>query len=228
MEDILLKYMQTRMNEDKKPSFFGQSQPIVTISREFGCPSGPISQLLADKLQKRNTKKIWRILNKEILEKSANQLNLNPSKVEKVFDAEKKSTIDEILGALSSKHYKSDRVIRKTIIEVVKTYADEGYVIIVGRGGVAITRNYPNALHIRLHAPLDWRANRLSQEHNISMEEARKKAIEMDEKRTMLINDFLGEKGDHSIFDLMINCKTLFADQIVDIIIKAMESRKLI
>ena len=50
-------------------------------------------------------------------------------------------------------YYKSDLKIRTTIAKVIRKFANEGNAIIVGRGGVAITRDIPLSLHIFLEAP---------------------------------------------------------------------------
>ena len=78
--------------------------------------------------------------------------------------------IDDILAAHLSKYYKSDRKIRGTVGKVIRNIACEGYAVIVGRGGVAITRDIANSLHINLEAPMEWRVLRVSEKHNLSIE----------------------------------------------------------
>ena len=140
----------------------------------------------------------------------------------------RRSLIDEILSAQLDKYYKSDRKIRNTIAQVIRNMACEGHVVIVGRGGVAITHDIPKSLHIMLEAPLEWRSLRISEKYNISQEEARKECIEIDKKRQQFREYFQGKNTDYTTYDLKLNCMTLSVEEIVKIIIKAVEVKKLI
>jgi cytidylate kinase len=106
--------------------------------------------------------------------------------------------------------------------------AFEGHVIIVGRGGVAIAHDIPRSLHIMLEAPMDWRILRVEENYHISPYEARKTAIEVDRKRKEFREYFQGKNSDYTRFDLTFNCMTFSIEEMVQIIIKAAEVRKLI
>ena len=108
-----------------------------------------------------------------------------------VFNYEQKGVIDDIFSAHLTKYYKSDRRIRNTVGRVIRNIGIEGNVIIVGRGGVAITRDIPRSLHINLDAPMEWRAMRVSTKHNLSLEEAEKYANDVDKKRKQFSYNFV-------------------------------------
>lgn len=226
----LIKYMSERMKEgsaqEKDPG------PVITISREFGCPAKKIAQKLAESLTRKmyvKGKEIdWKYITKEIMSESAKELELHPSKIQYVFEYKQKGLIDDIISAQSTKYYKSDRKIRNTIAKVVRNMSCEGYVVIVGRGGVAITRDIPKSLHIHLEAPMDWRILRISEEFNMEPEEAEKYIIDIDRKRKQFRDYFQGKNTDYTRFDLTFNCMTLSIDEIVGITVKAADVRKLI
>ncbi|MBI9037528.1 MAG: hypothetical protein JEY97_05285 [Bacteroidales bacterium] len=67
---------------------------------------------------------------------SAKELELNPAKIEYVFLSQQKSAIDEFVSAMTKKYFKSDKAIRKTIINVIRSILNDGDVVIVGRGGI--------------------------------------------------------------------------------------------
>ncbi|MBN1415427.1 MAG: cytidylate kinase-like family protein [Bacteroidales bacterium] len=206
--------------------------PVVTLAREYGCPAKSIARQLTEELTKKMMVKgiaiPWRYITKEIMAESARELELDPSKIKYVFQYEHKGMIDEILSAQLTKYYKSDRKIRNTIAKVIRNISCEGHVIIVGRGGVAITHDIPKSLHVKLEAPIDWRAIRISEKYNITQEEARKECIEVDKKRQQFREYFEGKNTDYTRFDLTLNSMTLSSDEIVKIIIKAVEVKKLI
>ena len=106
--------------------------------------------------------------------------------------------------------------------------ANDGHVVILGRGGVAITRDIPRSLHIFLEAPLEWRAALISEKEGYSLDEARKYTIEIDKQREQYRNYYQGKGNDYTWFDLRINCMTLNIDEIAELVIKAMEIKKLL
>ncbi|MBN2175830.1 MAG: cytidylate kinase-like family protein [Bacteroidales bacterium] len=209
-----------------------ETGPYISISRDFGCMANSIAQKLALELTKKNKnlgiKTPWKWINKVILEESAKALDLTPSKIEYVFQSKRKTMMDEIVGAMSTRYYKSDKKIRNTITEVIRSIAKTGNVIIVGRGGVAFRKDNPHSLHIKLTAPIEWRVDRISKNYNKSREEALRYILEIDLERKYLIDSFVGYETDCSIFDITFNRQTIEEDEIVSIILNLAESRKLI
>ena len=205
--------------------------PVITISREYGCPAkrlaARLSDMLTDKTIVKGEKKPWRWISKEIMYESAKELNLEPKSIKYVFDYEQKSIIDDILSSHSQKYYKSDRKIRSTVADVIRDFAEEGFAIIVGRGGVAITKDIPRSLHVHLEAPLEWRAIRASEKHGISIEEAKRCAVDIDKKRKEFREYFEGKETDYTRFDITLNCMTLSIDEMARIIVCAAASRNL-
>ncbi len=230
MKVDLIKYMSERFKSDaikeKEPG------PVITISREFGCPAKSIAEKLVESLTRKmyvkGTNIEWKYITKEIMSKSAKELDLDPSKIQYVFEFKQKGLIDDIITAQSTKYYKSDRKIRNTIGRVVRNMGCEGYVVIVGRGGVAITRDIPKSLHIHLEAPLEWRVLRTSAKFKMEPEEAEKYILDVDRKRKQFRDYFEGKNTDYTRFDLTFNCMTLSIKEIVNIIVKAAEERNLI
>ncbi|MBN2486417.1 MAG: cytidylate kinase-like family protein [Bacteroidales bacterium] len=231
MKVDLLKYMSDRLQEDS--GNVEKAGPVVTISRLHGCPAKSVAKLLAEELTRKmvaygQANSEWRYVTKEIMSESARELEMDPKQIKYVFDYEQKSMIDDILASHSSKYYKSDRKIRNTIARVIRNIAHEGNVVIVGRGGVAITHDMPRSLHINLEAPLEWRLLRVSEKHEISFEEAGKMIVDVDKKRKQFREYFEGKNTDYTWFDLTFNCMTMSVEEIVKVVIKTMEIRKLL
>jgi cytidylate kinase len=222
----LSERIQAEYNKMKNPG------PVVTLARDYGCPAKIIARQLSDeltrKMQVKGMEISWRYITKEIMAESARELELDPAKIRYVFQYEQKGMIDEILSAQLTKYYKSDRKIRSTIARVIRNIACEGYVIIVGRAGVSIVHDLPRSLHIMLEAPLEWRALRISEKYAITPDEARKECIDIDKKRQQFRESFQGKNTDYTRYDLTLNCMTLSVDEIVKIIVKAVEVKKLI
>ena len=228
--NILLKYLEDRHKEPDLKNEKPKPGPVITISRYFGCPANLCATDLAEILTEMDTKsdEPWKVISKEILEQAAKELGLTPEKIEYIFKFEKRSSIDDILEALSIKYYKSDRRIRNVISEVIRTFGEKGRVIIVGRAGVAILRDIPNSLHVKLIAPLDFRVKGVSKRHQISYTAAKKLTLDMDKKRSQLRAEFAGKKMDLVNYDLIFSCQTLESDEIVKLVAKAAKIKGLV
>lgn len=233
-ENILIEYMQKRFKDlhetSSKPLSEQKGRPFITISRQYGCPSRKIAEILQNKLNDSaatSGNKDWKVINKEIIENSANELDLKPQKLQYVFDAQQKSVMDEVISALSTRYYKSDRKIRKTIREIIENLSSRGHVIIIGRGGVAITNDFPGSFHVRLYAPERWRLKQIVKTHpELPEADAYRKLRYVDKKRTDLINHFSGRKFDFNRFDLQINCEVFNEEQTVELIINGMKLKR--
>jgi cytidylate kinase len=136
--------------------------------------------------------------------------------------------MDEVVGAMATRYYKSDKKIRNTIIEVIRNIAKSGNVIIVGRGGIAFAKDNPDSIHIKLTAPIEWRVERISRVYKKTLPDALKYVLEIDKERKYLIDSFMGYDTDLSIFDIVFNRKTMTEEEIVSIILNIVESRKMI
>jgi len=228
MKIDLVQYLKDRYEERNVNS--SDPGPVITIARETGCPGRKIAQLLSEELNRRtlqNDKKLWKWVGKEVFEEAGKELSLEPDEVQKVFK-EKRNIIDQIISSQSQKFYKSDKRVRKTIGQVIRSMANDGHVIILGRGGVAITRDIHRSLHIFLEAPLEWRAAVVSEKQCCPQNEAVKYIREFDKRRAQYREYYEGKNTDYTWFDAKFNCMTLKVEEIVDIIIKMMEIKKLI
>ncbi len=229
MKNDLHKYMSERYQRQNLVT--KAAGPVITISREYGCPAKSVAKKLTQALTEINKKKNkpeWRWISKELLHEVAKELQMDPSNIKYVFDYQKKGLLDDILSSHLNKYYKSDRRIRNTIAKVIRNISYDGNVIIVGRGGVAITKEVPKSLHINLEAPLEWRTLRTSEKNCLSIEDARIFALDVDKKRKEFREFFEGKNTDYTRFDVSFNCMTLSIPEIVDAIVDLAKSRDLL
>ena len=230
MKVDLSKYLEDWYKEDPVKNIY--PGPVITLSREVGCPAKILAMALIKRLNsmKRDRAKEhpWRWISKEIMMESARELNVDASQIQHVFDYKSRGVLEDLLIAQSKDYYKSELKIRTTIAKVIRKFANEGNAVIVGRGGVAITRDIPKSLHVYLEAPLEWRALRVSDKHDFSIEQARNYARNIDKKRGHFRDFFQGKGNDYTRFDIKLNCMTLEQDEIIDIIVGALKSSLMI
>lgn len=225
----LVTYLKDRYQEIELKSV--DPGPVITIAREMGCPGKYVSGLLTEALNTRKNasgkKHEWKWVGKEIFSEAAKELNLEPRTIQQVFE-DKRGVVDEILSAQSSKYYKSDQKILNTTGKIIRSMANHGNVVVLGRGGIAFTRDIAKSLHIFLEAPLEWRASLLSEKYHLSLAEAKKYAQEIDKRREKYREFFKGKNTDYTWFDVRFNCMTSKPEEIVATIIKMTETKKLI
>ena len=230
MKIDLSKYLDNWYKEDSAKNIF--PGPVVTLSREVGCPAKKIAADLSEKLnalkRKHSKDHPWRWIDKEIMMESAKELQVDSSQIQHVFDYKKRGILEDLLLAQSKDYYKSDMKIRTTIAKVIRNFANAGNAIIVGRGGVAITRDIPKSLHIYLEAPVEWRALRVADKYNFTIDQARSYAQNIDKKRSTFRDFFQCKGNDYTRFDIRLNCMTLEPNELIDIIIGGMRTRSMI
>ncbi len=193
--------------------------PIITISRLTGCDAVAIARRMVIKLNREENTTKWRWIDKEILLNTARELETGAHNVESYVKRNQLSGFSEMLMSISGK-YISDAKVRKTIKEVVLTICKEGYVVLVGRAGVAMTGSVKKALHVRLVAPLYWRVGNIMKKKELDIEAAEEFVIDTDEKRHKLILNFLDKKPVNLdyLFDVTLNRYSFSVEQIASIL----------
>lgn len=188
----------------RAPSF--KDGPVITISRMTGCDAREVASKIVDNLNERYQTTKWRWVDKDIIYSIAKELNTGNERVENYYEGIKLSNFSEMIMAFSG-GFVSDLRIKKAIRDVVLSICKEGYIVIVGRGGVSIAHEIKNSLHVRLVAPYDWRVKNVMKKKSFSMTEAEKFVKETDERRADLIRTFLEKKSENidSLFDISVN-----------------------
>jgi len=225
MENRLFEYMNRRIGGDIiPPGVLKEAGPVITISRQTGCGVSRIAWLLCEELNKqkhigKNEGK-WSFISREILQKSAEQLNLEPIALENIISDKDRGIMDQIVEALSSHSHKSDQKILKTIQDVIRQFGNNGNVVIVGRGGAHICSTIQKSLHVRIEAPEDWRINEIAKRLSFSQSFAKEYVKKHDTQRELLVTRLFGENANSSVYDILLNRCRFTDKEIVDAIIQ--------
>jgi cytidylate kinase len=200
--------------------------PVITISRLTGCDARQVAAILVDSLNRKYNTTKWRWIDKDIIYAIAKELNTDTQRVENFYKGIELSNISEMIMAFSG-GFVSDLRVKKAIKEVVLTMCKEGYIILVGRGGVSIAREITKALHIRLIAPFYWRVENVMKKKELDIEAAEEYVVDTDEKRFNLIHAFLDKKplNIDYLFDATINRGSFSIQGIVDLITSMYEKK---
>ena len=156
---------------------------VITISRQYGSGGDEVASRLCEMLG-------YRLFDKRMMAQIASEAGLSTKEVidsqeerheilsffdrlfgHKVMEAwvstdEASGARTVELGELDSKRYVT--VVR----DLIETAAQQGNVVIMGRGGQAILKDQPGVLHVRLVAPFDERVRRVSEQQRFSNPQA--------------------------------------------------------
>jgi len=200
--------------------------PVITLSRLTGCDACQIAEALVDKLNQKYQTTKWRWIDKDIIYAIAGELNTDTQRVENFYKGIELSRMSEMIMAFSG-GFVSDLRVKKAIKDVVMTICKEGHVVLVGRGGVSIARNIPDALHIRVIAPFYWRVENIMKKRELNIEKAEEYVVDTDEKRFHLIQAFLDKKplNIDYLFDAVFNRNSFSVQDISDLILSMYDKK---
>ena len=176
--------------------------PAITLSREFGCEAYLVAEKLKELLDER-TKVSWSILDKSLLEEVAKNHQLSEEMLRRL--GEKNRFLDDMLSTFSS-HWKSDKDHYRLLCKQITAVAEQGHVIIVGRGGAILTQKMTNCLHFRLIATQQYKLRSIMRRTNLAEDEAEKLIKRRQKQRDDFVKDFLGrDVADPTLYHLIFN-----------------------
>ena len=228
MKIDLKKYMAER---DKLRELSNKPGPVLTISRQYGCEANKLAIKILGKIAELNkgsiTRSRWKYINKEIIDDAAKELHLKVDRIDKRFTDEN-IAVHDLFDSFSHHYSMNDKKIVNTIKNVLDTYITKGNLIIIGRGGAQFVQKIEDAIKIRLFAPVEWRVKKISESKKITIEQASELVEKMDQTRLRYSEKVSGIPYSDGLFDVGFNRKTVPEEQIVEMIISMMKSKKFI
>jgi cytidylate kinase len=179
---------------------------IITISRQTGSLGDEIAKAVADRLGYEHIEKL------KISEVLSDE-GLSISEVEK-YDEKKPS----IWQSISIQKKKFSHLIRAAMYEL----ATKENVVIVGRGGQAIFKDFPGVLHVRVIAPHATRVSRLMEQKGCDEKNANRIISESDHDSSGYVSAYFDADWDNKdLYDIVINTRTMSLDTAVAVITHA-------
>jgi uncharacterized protein len=213
--------------------------PVITIGRQFGAGGTIVGEMLARELKAD-------LLESRIIDEVAHRLQLPKEEVE-AEDEQPGSLLHRLLMALGSASgepmvqpeatawnppnvdpvFDTRRAVLEITQHVINEAARAGNVIIVGRGGAYILRDFEGALHVFLRAAEAVRVKAVMERMKLSEEEARRRLKHTDENWTAYIKQVYGhERNLPSHYDLVLDTGRLGYEGAVATIVTALRARK--
>ena len=214
--------------------------PVITIGRQFGAGGTTVGEMLARRLK-------IDLLESRIIDEVAHRLQLPKEEVE-AEDEQPGSLLARLLVALGSAStepmlppeqpawnppnsdptFDTRRAVLQITQHVIEEAARAGNVVVVGRGGAYILREFPGALHVFLRASTADRVKTVMARFKITSEdEARKRIKSTDENWTAYIRQVYGhDRNLPAHYDMVLDTGTLGYQGTVEVIVTALEHRK--
>ncbi|NNK56552.1 MAG: hypothetical protein HKP44_04500 [Desulfofustis sp.] len=181
---------------------------IITISRQAGS--------LGDEIGKETA----RILGYDYIEKVQiseilSGLGFSLSDIDR-FDEKKPS----VWQSLSTQKELFAHYIRAAVYEL----AARRNVVIIGRGGQAILKDIPGALHVRIIAPYKTRVNRLTEQRSYKERDAQRIIRQRDSDSSGYLSTYFdADSNDSNLYDLVISTRVLTLKKCVELIACAVQ-----
>jgi len=213
--------------------------PVITIGRQFGAGGTTVGGMLARRLK-------IDLLESRIIDEVAHRLQLPKEEVE-AEDEQPGSLLGRLLVALGSAStepmippeatawtppnndptFDTRKAVLQITQHVIQEAAKEGNVVIVGRGGGYILRDFPGALHVFLRASTAARVKTVMARFKITSEDEAKRRIKStDENWTSYIKQVYGhDRNLPAHYDMVLDTGTLGYEATVDVIVAALEHR---
>ena len=190
---------------------------VITISRQFGAGGITLGKMIADELG-------YTFADEDIVKMVAKEANVSPHWVETV-EKEAGGKLSRIITKMVSKPlverilkdergYIDEEMYLDYLVLIIAHIADEGDVVILGRGSQYILDDHPDACHILLINDFKNRAKFMMEHYDLSQAKA-EQVVSREDKRRMNLYHKLGKTDydDSSLYHLVLNMGKISLEQ---------------
>lgn len=156
-----------------------QSKPLITISRQFGSSGHQIAELLAKELQ-------LPLFDKDDIAQAAKDYGMYT----KVMSESSSSLTNSLLFSIAANMYtlgqnalSFEQQVSMAEEETMRNLSREGSCIFIGRAADAVFADSPDRISFFIHAPLEWRIQRIMKLYHAPESKAKNMIKQMDRKR---------------------------------------------
>ena len=190
---------------------------VITISRQFGAGGKTLGSMIARELG-------YTFADSEVIERIAEAANVTPTYVEGVEKEAgtnltriinkmvNKSLVDRVLGG--ERGYMDEQIYLDYLVVIISQMAEEGDVVMLGRGSQYILHDHPEATHILLVDELENRIRFMMKHYELNHKKAAQVVAAEDKRRANLYNR-LGKSDfdDPNLYHLVLNMGRFSLDQ---------------
>jgi cytidylate kinase len=199
---------------------------IITLEREFGSGCGSIGAELARRLG-------WKLWDQQLTCEIARRANVEEaavalcdervdSRLYRIAKAFWRGSYERSMPLAASRAFDTDRMIA-IMEEIMKSIAEEGNAIVVGRGAPYFLRGREDTFHVFTYAPHDEKIRRL-RAIGKSAEEAEDLVQNVDKERIAFVKHYFNaDWPTRSLYHLMINT-SIGDERVIETILDTMHA----
>jgi cytidylate kinase len=194
---------------------------VITLSRQYGSGGDRIALKVAERLG-------YMCVDKDLISYIALRARIPESEIEKYDERSEKPIVNLLLKLFSSEEYVTyiatgTHFGRGKFVEFITSIMldlyNHGNVVIIGRGGQAILKDKPKAIHVRIIAPFKFRRQRLAETMRIQLNKADDMLRKTDKQRERFLRQYFNiDPDDPSLYHLIINTAKVTEDIAVEMI----------
>lgn len=192
---------------------------IITISREFGSGGHSLGKAVADRLG-------WKYYDKELVQQVADKTGFDPAFVEETGElSATKSAFSYLFSSTGTPGVMHGLSVSDFLWciqrSVILKIADEEPCVIVGRCADYILKDRDDVLNIFVHAPMDYRAERIVRLYGTTEKTPEARLKEKDKRRRNNYKHYTGQEwGMSQNYHLTLDSSAIPLETCVDLIEK--------
>jgi cytidylate kinase len=204
------------------------SMAVITISRQFGAGGITLGKMIAEKLG-------YSFADTEIIKMVAEMANVSTNFVETV-EKEAGGKFSKLINRLVSKPlmervlkdghgYIDEEIYLDYLVLIIARLADEGNVVILGRGSQYILNDHPDAYHFLLINEFENRVNFMQERYQLSQARAAQVVRSEDKRRLNLYRKL--HKTDYdkpSLYHMVLNMNKISLEKSMELVCRLVES----
>jgi len=195
---------------------------VITISRQFGAGGITLGKMVAKELN-------YSFVDTEIIKMVAEMANVSTNFVETV-EKEAGGKFSKLITKLVSKPlldrilkdergYIDEEIYLDYLVLIIAQMADEGNVVILGRGSQYILQDHPDAYHFLLIDEFENRVRFMQEHYSLSQSRAEQVVKSEDKRRLNLYRKLHKTDYDRSsLYHLVLNMHRISLDKAQDMI----------
>lgn len=185
------RYLRARLNEPRyrnEQVTSSRRYPFVTISRQTGAGGHSLAEALLDEFAKEPDSELfsgWQVFDKQLCEIVGRDPRFETS-MKHLLEEEYRTPGREFISQLIRPTIDQD-IVMTQVFRVVRTVAEMGKAIIIGRAGSEVAGDLPLGVSVRLVASDESRNSTIAQLEDVSLKSAQVIAKRKDDQRARLL-----------------------------------------
>jgi cytidylate kinase len=202
---------------------------VITISRQFGAGGITLGKMIAESMG-------YTFADSDILQRVAKEANVSTHWVES-FEKEAGSKLSRMISSMVSKRwldrvigdergYLDEQIYLDYLVLIIAQFADEGNVVILGRGSQYILNDHPDAVHILLVNEFGNRVKFMMDRYEMPRKKAERTVVNEDRRRVNLYKRVgKSDYEDPHLYHLVLNMGRLDLQTARDMVCRLVGSK---